>query len=185
MKKVIGLVGEKGGGKGSFFNTLEEALPEKKIEKVSSSELLMKTLELWGLPNSREIMIKLVKTMNEGFGEGTLTNALKSQALKLDADIVTIDSIRLQTDFDMLRQIPNSILLYITADAKIRYERTKMRGEKADEAKATFEQFQKEESAHTEQLISEIGKQADFTINNNGTLEEFKFQVQEFIQKFF
>ncbi len=183
-KEVVGLVGEKGGGKGTVFVTLKELLPDKRVERVSSSDLLASTLDLWALKRTRENFIKLVAAMNDGFGEGTLTNALKQQTLKSGADIVIIDSIRLQSDLDMLRSIPGNLLLYVTADAKIRYDRTKARGEKEGETKASFEQFQKEESAHTEQLVPKIGAQADFTINNNGTLEEFKAQVKEFAAKF-
>lgn len=180
MKLVIGLVGEKGGGKGSFYSILKELLPDKKIDRISSSELLARTLDLWALARTRENFIKLVKTMNEGFGEGAVTKALAAQIETSGADMVIIDSIRLKSDLNMLRSFPNNLLLYITADPKIRYERSRARGEKAGEQTMSFEQFSDEEKAHTEQLIPEFGKQADFVINNNATIDQFKEKINQF-----
>lgn len=179
-KLVIGLVGEKGGGKGSFFAVLKEILPDRKIEKVSSSDLLANTLNLWSIPKERENFIKLVATMNQGFGERTVTNALYNMVQNSQAEIVIIDSIRLQSDYDMLRKFPNSTLLYITADSKIRYDRTRSRGEKTGESDATFEEFMKQEEAHTEKLIPRFGSKSDYTINNNGSFEQFKKNVKSF-----
>lgn len=61
---------------------------------------------------------------------------------------------------------------------QVRFERLKIRQEKVGEAK-TFEQFMKEEKAKNEIYIPRIGKKADFKIENNGTLEEFRQQVNK------
>ncbi len=48
----------------------------------------------------------------------------------------------------------------------------------------TFEQFMIEEKAYTEIFISKIGSNADFKIQNNSTINEFKQKVREFYEKY-
>ena len=182
-KLIIGLVGEKGGGKGSFVASFEKIAKDKKIEKVNFSDVLKETLILWDLPISRQNLTKLSVSMNDVFGPGTLTHVTTKRISNSTADIVFLDGVRWKSDLEFIRGLPNSLLIYITADPKIRFERTRARKEKAGEEKTSFEQFLREEKLQTELLIPEIGKTADFTITNNGTLEEFKNQVKNFYRE--
>ena len=77
----------------------------------------------------------------------------------------------------------NFFLVYVTADVKIRYERTKARKQNAGEGEATLQQFLEEEAKLTEISIHEIGKQADFTLNNNKGKEELVEQTEEMLRK--
>ena len=77
----------------------------------------------------------------------------------------------------------NFFLVYVTADLKIRYERTKKRKEKDDEADATFEQFLEEEGRLTEVSIHEIGEKADYIVDNGGTWEALKAQVNKMMDE--
>jgi hypothetical protein len=62
---------------------------------------------------------------------------------------------------------------------KLRYERSRMRKEKAGEENMTFEEFIAEEGRLTEVAIHEVGKNADFIIENNKTEPELIAQVDE------
>jgi dephospho-CoA kinase len=77
----------------------------------------------------------------------------------------------------------NFFLFYVTADLKLRFERTKQRKEKAGEDKTTFQEFIEEEAQLTEVSVHEIGKKADFKFNNNGTQKELEDQVEKAIKK--
>jgi dephospho-CoA kinase len=70
----------------------------------------------------------------------------------------------------------------VTADTRLRYERTKARKQNAGEDQATFQEFLEEEAKLTEISIHEIGKQADFKLNNNGTSEDLIKQVEEMLK---
>ena len=183
MKIVIGLVGEKGSGKETFGNFLKVLLPRKHIDRIHFSDILVETLALWDIPKTRSNLQILAQYMEE-FGKGTLSSAIKKRALKSKAEIVIIDGIRWESDLKMLKSFPKNLLVYITADLKIRYQRTKLRKEKAFEEATTFEQFMKEEKAKNEVLIPKIGYGADFKIINNATLEEFRAQVEKFSDKY-
>ena len=184
QKIIIGVVGEKGSGKGTFAKLLQEVLPQKTIEVIRSSDILKQTLQLWGLPETRGNLQRLTIMVEQAFGSGTLSHTVHEKLVNSQADIVIFDGVRWEVDVEMLRQFPQNFLVYITADPHIRHERTKVRGEKAGEENATFEQFMREEQALTEVLIPEIGLLADLTINNNGSTEDFKKQVEEFCQNY-
>lgn len=182
-KIILGIVGEKGSGKGTFPKLLQEILPDKKSVRTTFSDVMTDTLNIWGLDRSRENYTKLVVAMRDSFGLDILANAVKKRVQELEGDIIVIDGMRWMADLDMIKSIDGKIV-YITADPKIRYERTKARGEKAGETETTFEQFMEEENAPTEVDIPKIAAAADFTINNDGDLEEFKRQVRLFTDKF-
>lgn len=178
MKQIIGIVGEKGSGKGTFPKILTEVLPERKIVRTTFSDVLADTLNIWDLEKSRENYIKLVVAMNETFGEDVLARAVKKRIGGLVGDIIVVDGMRWMADLEMIKSL-NGKIVYITADPKIRYERTKARGEKAGENQTTFEEFMKQESAPTEIDIPKIAAQADFKIDNNGSVEELKQRLQD------
>ncbi|HRH22160.1 MAG TPA: hypothetical protein PLJ58_03070, partial [bacterium] len=70
-----------------------------------------------------------------------------------------------------------------TADMKIRYERTKLRKEKAGEDQMTWQGFIAEEARLTEVAIHEVGLQADFIINNDGEQAELERQIKDVMTK--
>ncbi len=181
---VIGLIGEKGSGKGTFTDILREVLPDKRIVKVGSSELLFETLNLWGIQTTRENLINLAEAMDSKFGKGTLSRAISNRISHVDADIVIFDSVRWDTDVDVIRQFPDGLLVYITADSRTRHERTVNRGEKVGEAEATFEEFRKQEQASTEIDIPRLGSMADYGIVNHSSDKEiFKNAVRIFCRR--
>lgn len=58
-----------------------------------------------------------------------------------------------------------------------------MRKEKEGEDKATFQEFLEEEGRLTEVSIHEIGKTAHYKLNNNGTAEELRLQVDKMMEE--
>lgn len=180
MKIVIGLVGEKGSGKGTFTRILKELIPQKNIVCIRFSDLLKETLILWDILLTRENLQDIAVVMDKGFGKGTVTHAVYKRIEKEKADIVIIDGVRWPTDVDMIRKFKHNFLIYITAGLKIRYERIKARKEKTGEEKTNLRQFLKEERALTEKFIPKIGKKADFIIENNKGLENLAVKVREF-----
>lgn len=179
MKIVIGLVGEKSGGKGAFQKLLVELINNQyRIAHVRFSDVLLETLKLWGIENSRPNLQKLSPAMVRAFGEGVLTRVVKKRIENLDVDIVILDGVRWFSDLEMLRQLPDNILIYITADAKKRHQRSQARKEKVGEENTTFEQFMKEEQAETEKYIPKIGARADYKITNNGNLEKLRQEIK-------
>lgn len=176
--QILGLIGEKGSGKQTFVNFITALAPGYKIRQVRFSDILAQTLVLWDIPVTRTNLQNLSIMMSETFGQTALAKAARFSIEGDSADIIIFDGIRRETEVRLVRSFKKSILIYITADQKLRYKRLKARSEKVGEAGLTFEQFLKEEKSKAEKEISKIAKKADITIENNGTLEEFKSKIR-------
>jgi dephospho-CoA kinase len=179
MKTVIGIVGEKGSGKGTFVHILQ-ALSNKFVDSVKSSGLLAETLTMWDIPLTRSNLQQLAIIMKGKYGDTSLSHAIEKRIQDSKHSIIVYDGIRWQEDVDMLRKFPKSILIYVTAPAEVRYKRLLARKEKVGEGEATFEQFMTEEQVPTETQIPAIATQADVKIENIGTKEELEDKVKEF-----
>jgi dephospho-CoA kinase len=177
-KIVIGLIGEKGAGKGSISKYLME-----KFGAVhnGTSPILKRTLDDLHIPATRDNLIKLALVLKEGFWPAVVIDSLITDIEDSGAKIVIADGIRMHGDVEPFRQKygKDFYLVYITADVRTRYKRTKLRKEKAGEDKTTFEQFLAEEGRLTEVSIHEIGATADFTIDNSGTHDDLKKRMEE------
>jgi len=131
--------------------------------------------------------VKLALVLKEGYGPSVIIDSLIMDMEKNGSDIIIADGIRMHGDVDPFRRKygKNFFLVYVTADVRIRYERTKKRKQNEDEDKVTFQQFLEEEAKLTEISIHEIGKQADFTMNNNGLQEDLIRQTDEMMEKIY
>lgn len=178
QKFVIGLVGEMGSGKETFGKTLQEEIRGLRVERFTFSALLRQTLELWDISATRENLQKLARVMDDGFGTGALTRAGRCRIDRLEADVIVVDGVRWESDYDFIRSLPNHLLVFITADPEIRLERLRARREKAGEGDMTREQFAEASAARNEVSIPSIGARADRRIENNGTLEDFKVKIK-------
>jgi dephospho-CoA kinase len=181
-KKIIGIIGEQAGGKGSAVDII---IKEYGGVKITTSNILKKILNDLHLDFSRENCNRLVMSLKNEFGNAVLMEAVAHEAENVDSDYIIIDGIRMHGDTDVFRDMYGDkfCLIYVTADQRIRYERSLKRGEKADESRATFDDFQKNEELETEKKITEIGATADYIIINNSGPEDLEKQVKEVMSK--
>lgn len=183
MVTVIGLVGEKGSGKETFGNFLEEVAKGKSVYRVRFSDILLQTLQLWSITPNRENLQKLAVVMKEGYGPDTLTHAIEEIIKESREDIIILDGVRWITDKELVRKFPKNILVYITAQADLRFDRLKKRDLPFRKETSSLEKFMEEEKAENEIYIPLIGKEADFKIENNSTMEDFKQEVEKLYPK--
>ena len=180
MAVIIGLLGEKRAGKGTFVKLLKEIAQPKIIGVVRSVDILFETLKIWKIEPTRSNLQNLVRAMEEKYGQGTLTQAVYGRIINDSSEVVVFDGVRLETDLVLIRKFEKNFLVYVTASPRTRWERSKTASEKAGENFASLEQFMDEEKAYTEQFISKIGAAADFKIINEGTIEDYRKEVKRF-----
>lgn len=176
--KIIGLIGEKGSGKQTFVNFLKELYPNLKIRQVRFSDILAQTLMIWDLPVTRINLQKLSLMMNDTFGQSSLANAAKFNIEGDLSQVIILDGIRRESELELVKEFGDKILIYITADQNLRYERLKLRSEKVGEAGLTFEQFLAEERSKAETDIPKLGKAANLKLENNASLQDFKEKIK-------
>jgi|GEM_PF-256244 len=191
---VIGIVGEKGGGKemvGDILKMLVEGdvrighllheVSEQRFSRHRFSDIINESLTLWHLPSTRENQQKFSQMMNTGFGDGTLARAVRTRIMKCATTVVIVDGMRRTSEEEMIRSIPGSMILYVTAPVETRYGRPRL--SRAGEIEKTFEQFLREEEAPTEVEIPYIGARADYRIENVGSREDLEHMVKELFER--
>ncbi|MBD3251486.1 AAA family ATPase [Candidatus Uhrbacteria bacterium] len=177
---LLGLVGTPGAGKSHAADYIIEQYGG---EHIKFSEYLSHVLHRMSLAKSRENMIKLSVILRKEFGEDIFSHAVAADALQSDRDVVLIDGIRRVEDLAAFKALPNFKLIAINADPNVRYERIRGRKEKTDDSEITWEQFLKTEQAPTEVTIPETMTYANFTIMNNGSVEDYEKQIDDIMKE--
>ena len=182
MSKIIfGFVGEIASGEGTAVHYLEEthhAVP------FGFSGMLRDVLNRLYLPHTRDNMIGLSVWIREHFGEDTMAHTMAQDVEKNPAAFIAIEGIRRPADIDYLKKMPGFHLIEITADPRIRFERLCARAQNPDDASKTWEEFEKDAQKPTEVSIREIARDATERVDNNGTVEELRKQLDDLVKKY-
>ena len=177
MKKIIGLIGEMGAGKDTFCDFVKANY--QNVYFLKFSDALTEVLKMFFDEVKREDQQWLSSALRERFGQDILVKALVKKIEKISDGIIILNGVRRPDDFKALKSIGGK-LIYVTADQKLRWERVKVRGEKADDD-VPFEKFVEMGKAEAESLITTIGLEADLKIENNSTKEDVYIKIKESI----
>jgi len=165
-KIIIGLLGESGSGKDTVANYLQEKYGATLMR---FADPIKETLNIYFEKSSREDQQWLALEFRQRFGNDILSKAIKKKIDHTEG-LIVINGIRFWEDHEFVESFNPGKTIYVTADQKTRWERTKHRNEKSDD-NVSFEKFQEVENGmETEKHIPEIGKKADFTIWNEKDL---------------
>ncbi|MFA5926066.1 MAG: AAA family ATPase [Parcubacteria group bacterium] len=180
-KIIIGLVGEMGSGKDTVAEYLKN---ECGAQLFRFSDPLREALEVFLESDrvGREDFIWLSNNVRGRYGNNIIADSLRRKFNRAGEGIIVLNGMRIKEDLDFIRSFPDSRVIYVTIDAKTRWERVFGRGEKADDA-VSFEKFQEMEKAETEVQIPDIGKKADFRLENNEAKENLREKTEEIIKK--
>jgi len=178
-KIIIGLVGESGSGK----DTVADYLRDKHGAKLYRfADPLREALELYLESISREDLQWLALQFKKRFGKDILAKGLRKKIEKNGHELTAVNGVRFFEDAEFIKSFPNSFILYVTLDSKSRWERIYNRGEKTDDA-VSYEKFLEMEKVETEVQTPEIGRSADFRIENIGTKEDLFEKVDKVLAK--
>jgi len=179
-KIILASVGEIASGKGVFVNYIKEKF-NANFYRFSTS--LRDVLDRIGEEQSRENMQNLSTILREGFGQDLLAKIIVKDVQEDPQEVILVDGVRRVADIKYLKELEGFYLINVKADEKIRYERIKSREENPGDEEKTWEEFQKDAQAEPEVSIREVAKQANFTIKNNGSLEEYYQQIEKIINE--
>lgn len=146
------------------------------------STMLRDVLDRLSLEQSRDNMQKLSTILRQNFGEELFAQVMAEDVKKESGEVIVIDGIRRLADIKYLKANPDFNLAYLEADMQKRYERITMRGENADDAKKTFDDFKKAHEDESELQIRDLKDHADFLIDNNGSYEDLYGQVDKILK---
>lgn len=178
-KVILGFTGLMACGKGTAAKYFSEKYNAPTFRFSTS---MRDVLDRLYLPQSRENMSAISRITREEFGQDLYAKVMAKDVGKAESDIVVVEGIRREEDVVELKKLQNFKLVAIDVDMKTRWERLIVRGENPDDKTKTWEQFQKDHELETELTIPPVMKQADVTVDNNGTLEEFYKQLDQLVK---
>lgn len=179
MKKIIlGFTGEIGSGKGTVTKYVQEKYGASYYR---FSDVIRKALNLLYLDESRDNMQNLSTILRKNFGEDLFSKVIFENVKRDKNDLVVIDGMRRLADFRYLDTLPEFVFIYIETDNQVRYERMVKRNENPGDAEKTFEQFVQDQKDEADAQIKDLKVKAQYTIENNGTVEELHQEVDKLI----
>ncbi len=179
MKKIIGFVGNQGSGKSEAIKFITQMV--EKIEVIKVSDILKKTLNIWGLPINASNMQKISDIMKNNFSEKILENSVSRKINESKCEIIIIDGIRGQNILKLIKENSNSFVIFIKSNKDTRFERILKRNEKNKESEITKDQFDELENHRTEKNVPLFEKTAEYIVNNNGTLEDLRSNIEKIL----
>ena len=179
MKLVIGLSGRIGSGKGTIGDYLADKYG---AEGRRFSDILIDLLVRLHIPVERGALQKMGATLRSIFGDDVLIHAMKKDLEEAEADIVMVDGVRYPNEVEMLRAFEKSILFFVDAPPKTRFERVRKRGEKGEE-KIDFQEFLRSEQRETERHLDEVRAMADYKLDNSGSFEDLYKQIDKALKE--
>jgi dCMP deaminase len=175
---ILGVTGYFAAGK----DTLAEYLQEKNFVHISLSDMIREEIRS---RRQRVTLKRLTETGNElrrRYGAGILAvRALKAMN-RYSRYVVT--SIRHPGEVETLRIRPDFFLLFVDAPQRVRYERSAARARPGDDL-PTFKEFVEAEKRQLAgddpdaQQLAACRKEADLVLQNKGSVEQFRAQVDE------
>lgn len=172
---IIGLTGRNAGGK----TTAGQTLVTKGFYYVSLSDVIRNEAKKRGLSDVRENLIALGNELRERHGTGALAE-LTVAGMEPDKNYV-VDSVRHPSEVAALKKAGSFSLFHIFAPLEARFERSLARARDGDAR--TLQEFIAQEqrefassNAAAQQLL-QTESLATRTIENSGTLDEFKTKL--------
>lgn len=177
-KIILGFIGDLAAGKGTICKYLQD---KYQMPNYRYSTMLRDVLKRLYIEPSRDNLQKISSVLRENFGQELLSRVIAEDVVNDKHDLVAVEGIRRPMDILFLEKNPDFHLIYITADAKLRWQRLVARNENKGDDKKTFEDFSRDEQNEADRLIKTLGQTARYTITNNGSFEEFYAQLEKIL----
>jgi len=180
---IIGITGTDGAGKGTVVRYLVD---QKGFKHYSSRDHIVEEIEKRGLEKTRNQMRLTGNDLRREFGNDVIITKSLKQMDKDGVEDSVIESIRALAEAETLKKA-GGILIAVDADQKLRYERVNER--RSDTDQTSFEDFVAQEALESDDpdpngmQKRKVMEMADYTILNNGSLEELNSVTEQVIDK--
>jgi hypothetical protein len=178
----LGIIAKMKAGKGAVADIVAKAVARHGgvTELINYSDRMTDALRAGfpHIPRSREAYQKIGEAARNAFGPDVWAQGVDFCARQSKADFVVLAGMRWPPEVPLVRELPNSHIVYLTAPFEKRLEWLRIKAERPGDAEKTVEQFANEHKAQTEIYVDQIGAQADSVIDNSGTLEDLERKVR-------
>lgn len=175
---IMGLTGRIGNGKTTLSAYIQEKYNFQKLSFVD--KILIPELRKRKKTVNRKNLQQIGREFYLKYGDIEFTDLLL-EGVDLTEKWI-IDDIRypLAANYIRSRFLKNFWLIGVKTDIEIRFQRVLIRGE---EGEISYQDFLKIDSAPTEIQIDEVLSQADYLVENNGTLTDLYQQCNKIMKK--
>ncbi len=181
---IIGITGTNGAGKGAVVDYLVQ---EKGFTHYSSSGYLAGELDRRGMEKTRTNLRTVGNEFRAKYGSGYLPEVFLKRAAEQGVTDMVIESVRSTGEAQKIKDA-GGVLLVVDADRKLRYDRIFAR--KTGKDLVDFDTFVAQEEREWygaegdhDMNIRHVIDMGDYTITNDGSLEELKEQVDAALEE--
>ncbi|MBP9751248.1 MAG: AAA family ATPase [Candidatus Moranbacteria bacterium] len=179
-KIIIGIAGEIASGKDTVSRYYQK---KHGASMYRFSDVLRDILRRLHLEENRKNLAASSLMLRETFGEDIFARSIAEEIENDGNDLIVIDGVRRSSDVKSIQGLLGFTLLYINVDPKRRHERMTSRDQNADDTTKTFEEFLQDSELESETEIRKLAEEADFTIDNNGSLDELYVHADALLAK--
>jgi len=170
--KVVGVVGMPASGK----TEAAEVAREEGVPVVSMGDVIREEVELRGLEPTDKNMGRVGVALREKEGDDAVARRCASEIRSKDEPVVVVDGVRSADEAEFFREEfgdgDDFVLVAVDAPFETRLERVRERG-RSDDINAA-EELRERDERELGYGMGEAIDEADMTIENDGSLKEFR-----------
>jgi len=175
---IIGLTGTMACGKGEVVKHLKN----KGFEHYIYSDILKEIAKQRNIELTRKNLQKLGTDIKKESKDPAILS--KKLLKKIRTDKAVVDGVRNISEIKELKKRKDAYIIAVTASQTLRYQRINKRKRPGDPK--TFKEFKSSDNLENRgktkgQEINKCIKMADFTINNNSSLEQLKKNIDNIL----
>jgi len=178
--KAIGAVGDIGSGKDEVLKYLRDRYG---VPYISTGDIVRQMAQEEGVEGTRENLEAISKRCFAEMGRGCFVRMAAQETVKRGWKVAGISGVRSPDDVAAMKEMFGSSFILVRVDIndpEIRFERVRLRGERRDPL--TWEAFREQDrNEELEFQISKTKALADFSLDNSGTLEALRRQIDKLV----
>ncbi len=178
--KVIGVVGEIGSGKDEALKHLRDKYG---VPYISTGDIVRQMAQQEGVVGTRENLAAISRRCFTEMGRGCFVRMVGQEIQKRGWKVSGISGVRSPDDVAVMREMFGDDFILVRVDINdpvIRFQRVRLRGERRDPL--TLKEFQEQDGNEEREFqISRAGALAQHRLDNSGTLEDLRRQIDDLV----
>ena len=177
---IIAVTGLRGAGK----SLVKEVGEEFGIPSLEMSDAVLDAMERIGVKRDGEMgsvdIRDFAKMMRERFGPDVFARKTIEKLLEQGYQTVIVSGVRGMYEIETFRKHGRVVIIAVVADKQLRFKRTVARNRQHDPK--TYEEFILADEKDKGFGVDEVIENADYVIENNGTIAEAKEKVRSVLR---
>ncbi|MBN2099786.1 MAG: AAA family ATPase [Dehalococcoidia bacterium] len=180
--KVIGVIGKNGSGKDEVLKYLKE---KHNIPFLSTGEMVREIAASQGRSSDRTTLQEISDSYFQKYGQGCFVKMVAEKICEKGWSVAGISGVRSPHDIELLRELLGRSFVLIevfVTDPRVRFERMRKRGAERDTE--SYERFQEQDRSEEQVFhVEEAARLADYSLSNDGNLEDMHRAVDDLIAR--